>query len=376
MPKNPEKAQKAKEKKERKLLEQQMKQSREKLEEAKVLMDPIEPKTAPNFAKAVTTLDGALELWAENSDAYRLRGECHRENRNLDGAIDDFSAALTIDETSLPALEGRASCYMALSKWDAAVADFTRMIEVAPHHDHAYNMRATARLQKRAIGLRLRNAELTSVIDDFTQALKLNPNNFHATCNLARCYDEHGMHEEAIQQYTAALKLKDDYAYAIYRRGVAALTLVETRQEAQRKAMAAAEESEVAPAPAAGEPTEAEITAQLEAEKAAEAAAAEEQRMLQSAVSDLSRIIPAEEAQNELPCILHRAACFILLAQADRAQADVKMAASVLDPLSGDDLKEAAFGGTPAALLKEALEIRKQELAALKQKDRRPTASS
>uniref|UniRef100_A0A7S1W200 Tetratricopeptide repeat protein n=1 Tax=Neobodo designis TaxID=312471 RepID=A0A7S1W200_NEODS len=368
MPKNPEKAQKAKEKKERKLLEQQMKQSREKVDEAKLLMDPSEPKVPPNFVKAISVLDSAIELWGENCDAYRLRGECHRENKSLDNAIEDFSAALTIDENSLQALEGRATCFLALAKWDAAISDFSRMIEVAPHQDHAYNMRATARLQKRAPGLRLRNAELASVIEDFSQALKLNPNNFHATCNLARCYDEHNMFEEAIEQYTHALKLKDDYLYAVYRRGVAALALVETRREAAAKA-----ESRAVAAEEVSAPTEAEVRALLDAEKAAETAAAEEQRLLQAAVADLSRIIPAEDEHTELPCVLHRSACFILLGQADRAEADVKIGASHLDPIQGDELKETTFGGTPAFLLKEALTIRKSELAALKQRDRRPT---
>jgi tetratricopeptide (TPR) repeat protein len=382
MPKNAEKAQKAKEKKERKQLEAQMKQSREKVEEAKLLMDPTEPKVPPNFNKGIQALDAALQLWAENGDALRLRGDCHRENKNLDVAIDDYTAAIGIDENNLPALEGRATCYMAQRKWDAAATDFTKMIEVAPQHDHAYNMRATARLQKRAAGLRLRNAELAAVIEDFTKSLRLNPNNFHATCNLARCYDEHGMFQEAIDQYSSALRLKDEYSYAAYRRGVAALALVESRRDAKAAKRAKEEAARAANAADGGEPravepenAEAEIQRLLDAEKRSETDSAEEQRLLTAAIEDFNRVIPAEDAQAELPCIIHRGACFALLSQFDRAQADFKIASAVLDPLKGADLAEVAFGGSSAAVLKEVLVIRKQQLADLQTKERKPSTA-
>ena len=128
--------------------------------------------------------------------------------------------------------------------------------------------------------------------------------------------------------------------------------------------------------PTAPADAEAEADALLAAERKAEADLAEEQRLLNAAIEDFTRIIPAEEPQNELPCVVLRATCYMYLGTFDKAQADFKLAGSVLDTLKGEDALQASFGGSSAAILQEILAIRKPQLAAMQQRERRGTSGA
>lgn len=236
MPKDPAKAAKAKEKKEKKLLEQQMKNSREKVEEGRHILEPPEqpnqrgaPPPIP-YQKAIACFDQALEFYSENFEACMYRGHANRELGKMDQAIDDYSRAITLNVQCIPALEGRAACFEAVENWDAVIRDYTSVLELQPNNDHAYNMRGRARLHKRPPGLRLRNAEYASVVDDFSKAVRFNEHNYHAWCNLGRVYADHKKFTEALAAYSKAVALRDDYAYAWYRRGCCALDGIEWEQ--------------------------------------------------------------------------------------------------------------------------------------------------
>ena len=57
-------------------------------------------------------------------------------------------------------------------------------------------------------------------ITDYTQAIKLKPDDTEAYYNRGNAYDSKGNHDQAITDYTQAIKLKPDLAEAYYNRGI------------------------------------------------------------------------------------------------------------------------------------------------------------
>ena len=233
MPKNAAAAAKAAERRDKKALELQIKTSKEKCDEGRAFFEP-EGRAQPQYSKAINLFDQAIELYAENAEAFTFRANSYLEQKQPDQAIEDFTKALSLDPTSVMSLEGRATCYESIRQWDKAIVDYTTITGIQPQNDHAFNMRGCCRLRKRAQGLRLKNAEFAAVVEDFSTALRLNENNFHAYTNLGKCYEEHNQFRKAIENYSKALNVKDDYGYTMFRRGCAALSLVEQEREKEQ----------------------------------------------------------------------------------------------------------------------------------------------
>ncbi len=305
MPKNAAAAQKAKEKKEKKLLELQMKQSKEKCDEGKTFLEP-EGKAQPQFAKAIALFDSAIELYPENSEAFTLRATAYLEQKQPEHAIEDFTKALSLNSQSVSALEGRASCYESLHQWDKAIADCTAIIAIQPENDHAFNLRGMCRLRKRPMGLRLKNADFALVVEDFSTAARLNENNFHALTNLGKTYEEHGQYKRAIEQYTKALKIKDDYTYALFRRGCAAMCMVEAALKAEPKEL---------------NPATLTVSEQLALEEETERLNRENRDLLKQAITDLTKVI-GDEKEKELTALVYRGSCYHMSGDMARAAED------------------------------------------------------
>lgn len=312
------KAAKAKEKKEKKLLEQQMNDSQAKCEEGRALLEPEGKGAQPNYAKAVASFDAAIELFPDNAVAYTYRGICNREMHKLDLAIEDFTKAFALDPQNINALEGRAYCFESLKNWDKAISDYTSIIAIHPENDHAHNMRGLCRLHKKPPGLLLKSAEFGSVVNDLRNAVRLNENNYYAMTNLGKAFEDQHLFKEAIAEYSRALQVKDDYLYAVYRRGCAALAHVERTLQEQGAA--------VAPNFDAMTPDE---VIQYEIDQ--DTNAKEVRRFLENAVADFTRIINPDEREKELTAIIHRATCYMYMNEFNKADDDFRFATKSLD---------------------------------------------
>lgn len=316
------KAAKAKEKKEKKLLEQQMNDSQAKCEEGRALMEPEGKGVQPNFTKAIASFDAAIELFPDNAVAYLYRATCNRELHKLDQAIDDFTKAFALDPQSIAALEGRAYCYESMKLWDKAISDYTSIITIHPENDHAHNMRGLCRLHKKPPGLLLKKAEFDAVVSDLRNAVRLNENNYYAMSNLGKAFEDQHLFKEAIEEYSRSLGVKDDYNYAVYRRGCAALAFVER----------AIQQQQVATAPNMDLLTPDEVI-QYEIEQ--ENQSKDIKRLLESAIADFTRIINPDEKEKELIAVVHRGTCYMYLNEFSKADDEFRYVAKTLDSAEG-----------------------------------------
>lgn len=221
------KAQRAKAKKERQLLEARMRECHEKCAEARGYLEPTGRSAEPNFTKAKTALDAAIEAYDASSLAFFLLGQWNRMQGMYKEAIEWYSHALDLEPTNVQALEWRANTFQTLDDYLHAIEDNTSIISLDPESDHAYNMRGLCVLQSSVPGLRLRSVHFESCVRDFSAAIRLNEANYHAMANLGKAYEVQGHLEKAIEWYGKALDSSESYGYARLRRGCTALRMAE-----------------------------------------------------------------------------------------------------------------------------------------------------
>jgi tetratricopeptide (TPR) repeat protein len=95
---------------------------------------------------------------------------------------------------------------------DAAIADYTRALQIDPAYAAAYNNRGYAKHVKR---------DLDGAIEDYTRALKLDPQFAFAYTSRGIARQAKGDLKGALEDYTRAVEADHNYAPAYYNRGIA-----------------------------------------------------------------------------------------------------------------------------------------------------------
>jgi tetratricopeptide (TPR) repeat protein len=96
--------------------------------------------------------------------------------------------------------------------YTTAIDEFTAAIRLDPNYADAYYYRGIAYYE---------NKDHDRAIADYTQAIKLNPNYALAYYNRGNAYYRKNDYDRAIADYTQAIKLNPNYALAYYNRGIA-----------------------------------------------------------------------------------------------------------------------------------------------------------
>jgi len=105
-------------------------------------------------------------------------------------------------------------------KYDQAISDYTKAIEIDPGHSTAYNNRGVAYGEK---------GQYDRAISDYTKAIEINPRFAAAYYNRGLAYQNKGGYDQAIPDYNKALeinpRLAEAYHAFIARFGVVMLKL-------------------------------------------------------------------------------------------------------------------------------------------------------
>lgn len=184
------------------------------------------------FNDAITAYNQAL-LKDENANTYYKRGFAHYNLENYQEAIADYIQAIRINPNYAKAYHQLGLVRYQIKDYEGAVADFTEVIRINPNDALAYRNRA---------GIRYFLKDHQGSIEDYTQAIKINPQiddaNFHIIAskeeltsfeqNLAQINDYYnlgntnytqGNYQEAIIDYTQAIKVNYNDADAYFQRG-------------------------------------------------------------------------------------------------------------------------------------------------------------
>jgi tetratricopeptide (TPR) repeat protein len=119
--------------------------------------------------------------------------------------------------TPTPTAEDGASAafnrgYVAFDKkeYDKAISDYTEAIRLKPDNAFAYNNRGYAYDAKK---------DYDKAISDYTEAIRLKPDYAISYNNRGNAYGAKKDYDKAISDYTEAIRLKPDYAFAYNNRG-------------------------------------------------------------------------------------------------------------------------------------------------------------
>jgi tetratricopeptide (TPR) repeat protein len=176
--------------------------------------------------------------------AYNNRGNLRQHFGDIDGAIADFSHVLAINPNSPIAYNNRAIIYTQTGQFSAAIADYQKAIELQPEFVSVYNNQGNAycqmgeyvnaiELYSQAIRLDPEFAvaysnranihriqgDLVTALVDYDRAIDIDPELVIAYYNRGICHRQIGNHQAAIDNYTHTLKLDPQYFYAYYHRG-------------------------------------------------------------------------------------------------------------------------------------------------------------
>ena len=139
------------------------------------------------------------------------RSQIHRAAQRYDEAVADLIRAIELAPADAKAFANRGETYRLMGRREEAIVDFTRAIELDANYGWAIGHRGEA---YRQMGRR------EEAIVDFTRAIELDANYGWAIGHRGEAYRQMGRREEAIADFTRAIELDPQDAWAIARRGI------------------------------------------------------------------------------------------------------------------------------------------------------------
>jgi lipoprotein NlpI len=141
---------------------------------------------------------------------FNARGVIRQSNNDLDGALSDFTQALTLDPKNTDAFFHRGLVEESRGNLDNALADYNQVLDLNPKQTDAFSHRAYIKQAK---------GDLDGALADYTQALNLNPKIAAAYYNQGLIENQKGFFDAAIADYDHALDLDPKMDKAYYNRG-------------------------------------------------------------------------------------------------------------------------------------------------------------
>ena len=146
----------------------------------------------------------------KNAEMHKNRGDTYLEQEKYEQAIQEYDKAIELNPNFAKAYCNRGWSYLSLGEKERAIQDYSKAIALNPNLVNAYNERGIA-----YYGL----GEKEQAINDYDKAINLNPNDDSAYFYCGVAYRDLGKYERAIQYYDKAIELNPNFAMAYNYRG-------------------------------------------------------------------------------------------------------------------------------------------------------------
>ena len=158
----------------------------------------IAHKNNKDFDRAISDYSEAIRLDPNYAHAYLNRGVLLADKREIDRAIADFGAAIRLDPKEKLGYKNRAAIYKIKRDWDRAIADYGEAIRLDPSDIDIIYARGVAYLSKQ---------DCDRAIGDFAEVIRLEPKAAGAFTLRGRCHQAKGNFERAVADFTEAIRL-------------------------------------------------------------------------------------------------------------------------------------------------------------------------
>ena len=152
-----------------------------------------------DYRNSIEAYTKALEIDNNLFDAYFLRGAAYGRLSKYELAINDFTKALEIgpDSKKSTYFSSRGSYYFLTNQHQLAIQDLTEAIKLDPESLSSYLYRAASFSELQ---------QYENAITDFTEAIRLRPGTAIFHVKRGDCYSESGQYDLALTDYRTALK--------------------------------------------------------------------------------------------------------------------------------------------------------------------------
>ncbi|REK27708.1 MAG: tetratricopeptide repeat protein [Planctomycetota bacterium] len=164
--------------------------------------------------EAAAAIEKYFEHAADGQEAagHQTRGYILLLQRKFNEAVEELTKAVELNPNSLLAYQRRAAAQMELGNMEAALSDFGEVIRRAPNESHGYNNRAAVHLQQ---------GRYAEAIADFTAALERSPGDFKILYNRGIARNAAKDFEGAVADYDIVIETAPNFFQAYLRRAQA-----------------------------------------------------------------------------------------------------------------------------------------------------------
>ncbi|MGB6294776.1 MAG: tetratricopeptide repeat protein, partial [Rivularia sp. (in: cyanobacteria)] len=161
------------------------------------------------YKKAEIAIQQAIKL-SPRAAFYLNRGNVYYHQEKWDLALADFNKAIQMNPEFTMAYYNRGTFYDDQKKQDLALADFNKAIQINPQYADAYLNRGYVYHNHKKQDLALA---------DYNKAIKINPEYALAYLNRGAIYFDQKKLDLALADYNKAIKIDSEFAMAYYNRG-------------------------------------------------------------------------------------------------------------------------------------------------------------
>ncbi|MCZ8212967.1 tetratricopeptide repeat protein [Microcystis sp. LE19-8.1F] len=163
-----------------------------------------------NYEQALTVINQAISLVPNNPNSYNEKLAVLYQLKRYDEGLAAINQAINLAPRAAWYLN-RGLLYSDLQKYELALSDYNKAIDINPNYAKAYNNRGILYkdLQKYELAL-----------SDYNKAIDINPNDAMAYNNRGLLYHNQQKYELALSDYNKAIDINPNVAEAYYNRGI------------------------------------------------------------------------------------------------------------------------------------------------------------
>jgi tetratricopeptide (TPR) repeat protein len=183
-------------------------------------------------ANAVADCQSSLDLDPNDHESLHIRANIHGDNGNWLAAANDYSTILKRDPDDIRALEDRSLAYQSLGRSKESQSDLAAAIALGPKRASLYHDHGMGYLDVKRADLYYGHAftykdagNLKAAIADFSKSIELNPHDNYEFCARG-CVEAHMRnYQQAIKDCDKSIALNPKWPHAYYTRGYSNLML-------------------------------------------------------------------------------------------------------------------------------------------------------